>query len=280
MKLSVFYDHILQAVEQTKRTAEELLQEVRAEGIEAVEIRLEHLNRETWERLQSCGLRVSCIYEFFEMDSKDESAKIKKLLETAAKLGTEKVLIVPGFVAHEEAAELQYCMKDAVRISAFLEKNSKTQRMAEGLSYAARMGAELGVQVTVEDFDDCRSPLYGRRGVRWFLDRIPELQYTLDLGNFVGNEEDVREAWELLQDRVVHVHCKDRGEEQEKIADKRCLNRGLAPAAVGSGYLPIAELLCRLKEKGYEGYLAIEHFGAEDQEAYIRKSAEFLRAYM
>lgn len=280
MKLSVFYDHILEAGEQTKKTAAELLQEVRAEGIDAVEIRLEHLNRETWELLQSCGLKVSCIYEFFEMDKKDEGAKLKKLLETAARLGTEKVLIVPGFVSQGEAAQLQSCMKDAARLSAFLEKNRETQRMAEGLSYAAKAGAELGVQVTVEDFDDSRSPLCGMRGVRWFLDRIPELQYTLDLGNFVGNEEDVREAWELLQDRVVHVHCKDRGEEQGKPEDKRRLNRGLAPAAAGSGYLPVAELLCRLKEKGYNGYLAIEHFGAEDQETYIRKSAEFLRAYM
>lgn len=276
----MFYDHILEAGEQTPKTAAELLREVRAEGIEAVEIRLEHLERETWKLLQSCDLKVSCIYEFFEMDKRNEGAKVKKLLETAAELRTEKVLIVPGFVSHEEAAQLQSCMKDDVRLAAFLEKNSKTQRMAEGLSYAAKVGAEMGVQVTVEDFDDGRSPLYGRRGVRWFLDRIPELQYTMDLGNFVGNEEDVRDAWELLQDRVVHVHCKDRGEEQEKSADKQCLNRGLAPAAVGSGYLPIAELLCRLKEKGYDGYLAIEHFGAEDQEAYIRKSAEFLRTYL
>ena len=40
MKLSVFYDHILQAAEQTGKPLTELLDEVKSAGIEGVEINM------------------------------------------------------------------------------------------------------------------------------------------------------------------------------------------------------------------------------------------------
>lgn len=33
-----------------------------------------------------------------------------------------------------------------------------------------------------------------------------------------------------------------------------------------------------MKESGYKGYLAIEHFDASDQETCIQKSAQFLKS--
>lgn len=263
MKLSVFYDHILQAKEQTGKSLEELLQGVRAVGIEAVEICLTYLveHRETLKLLKDADLGISCIYEFFAMESQDETRKLSQLIDTAKEVQAGKVLIVPGFVSEEEKIKMQACMKDLEKVSAYMSTNAKIERMAEGLSYAAKLGVEKGVIVTVEDFDDNKSPLSGMNGIRFFLDRIPELQYTLDMGNFITNGEDVLVAWELLKDRVAHVHCKDRGD---------------VSVAVGDGYLPIAELVHRLRETGYDDYLAIEHFDADNQELCMKKSAEFL----
>lgn len=44
MKLSVFYDHILQAAEQTGKNVPELLAEAKNAGIDAVEINMTYLN--------------------------------------------------------------------------------------------------------------------------------------------------------------------------------------------------------------------------------------------
>lgn len=283
MKISVFYDHILQAAEQTGKSLRELLADVREAGIEAVEINLTYLleHEETLEMLKQSGLGVSCIYEFYEMDKYDESEKAEKHVKTAQKVGAKRILVVPGFVSETEAEEMQQCMPEYEQTADFMNKNEKTLRMAEGLKYVAEAGKNAGVLVTVEDFDDKKSPLSGKNGILWFLKCIPELKYTLDMGNFVYNDEDVLEAWNALKDRIVHVHCKDRGVEKDKIctdeSGKQGINQGMLSVAAGEGYLPIAELVKRLKEMGYDGYLAIEHFDAPNQEECMKRSTDFLR---
>lgn len=85
MKLSVFFDHVLQAQEQTGKSLEELLAGVRKAGIEAVEINLSYLNEheEVLELLLKNDLKISCIYEFYDMGHYDESEKARRHVETA-----------------------------------------------------------------------------------------------------------------------------------------------------------------------------------------------------
>ena len=61
MKLSVFYDHILQAAEQTGKSLPELLLEAKNAGIDAVEINTTYLNEheETYALLKAAQLAVS-----------------------------------------------------------------------------------------------------------------------------------------------------------------------------------------------------------------------------
>lgn len=266
MRISVFYDHILQASEQSGKSLGELLSGVRTAGIEAVEINLEYLleHGETLELLKQAGLGISCIYEFYEMDCKDESKKIRKHIETASRFHSDRILVVPGFFSQEEAEEMRALVQSYEKLSDFFNHNVKAQRMAEGLRDCVRTGSEADITVTVEDFDDIKSPLSCMNGVLWFLENVPGLRYTLDMGNFIYHGEDVLEAWELLKDKVSHVHCKDRGE-------------GFSSVTVGDGSIPIALLVERLKERGYDGYLAIEHFDAPMQEQCMKCSAEFLQ---
>ena len=132
-------------------------------------------------------------------------------------------------------------------------------------SELSKLGKEKGVTVTVEDFDDRNSPLAGMYGIRWFLKQIPELMYTLDTGNFLFYGEDIFDAWELLNDRIVHVHCKD-----------RCVGTH-ASVQTGTGYIPFGRIVYKLSKKQYDGYFAIEHFDVEGQEECMKGSAEFLR---
>lgn len=263
MKISVFYDHILQAAEQTGKALPELLHETREAGIEAVEINMTYLSEheETYELLKAADLKVSCVYEFYEMESRNETERARKHIETARKAGAGLILVVPGFFT-EETESFGECVGNQERTDKFLNGNGKALRMAEGLAEITAIGAEADIRVVIEDFDDVRSPISCVSGMKWFLERIPELKVTFDTGNFITHQEDIFTAWQALRDSVVHVHCKDRGTQS---------------VAVGDGYLPMTEILTDILQSGYRGYFAIEHFDAPEQENCIRRSAAKLQ---
>ncbi len=298
MQISVFYDHITQAGEQTGRSLSSLLKACKEWGIDGLEINYTQLKKGglwLFRSFRRAGLNISCIYEFYDFTHDGDPSRAKKHVDLAAKVGAKKVLIVPGFLEEQEARELNACSQDQSAVSRFMESHASSCRVRDALRELAVYGWEKGVKVTLEDFDGYASPCGGRYALKWLMDQVPGLGYTLDMGNFAYSDEDVTEAYELLKSHVVHVHCKDRGieaqfqlkepggkmtgqagERTEKAQQHRYC-RGLACVPVGGGYLPIRELVEKLKAENYDGYLAIEHFDAPDQMDYIRQSAEFLK---
>lgn len=268
MRISVFYDHILQAREQTGKSLQEILSEVKKLGICGVEINLSYLckQEDTLELLKDAELEISCIYEFYRMDCCEEKEKAQQHIQMAVKVGAKRILVVPGFLSGKEAEQFQKVIKEEKETREFLEKSEAALKMAEGLQYLVHLGTEAGVKVTVEDFDDVTSPLSGVNGLLWYLKKVENLKYTFDMGNFIFHGENVRNALEKLKDWVVHVHCKDR-----KIQER------FLPSVVGEGDIPISILIENLKRIGYDDYLAIEHFDATNQEAFMRDSAMFLK---
>lgn len=264
MKISVFYDHILQAAEQTGREITSLLREVKAAGIDAVEINMTYLDEhiETYDLLKDAQLAVSCVYEFYEMDSRDETTRARLHVDTARKAGAGKILVVPGFLSEEEASDYAVCIRDYEQTAAFLSHNKRACRMAEGMSRLTALAKAQGIQAVIEDFDDIHSPIACVNGMKWFASQIPDLRFTFDTGNFIIHGENIFSAWDALKENVVHVHCKDRGEQS---------------VAVGSGRLPMREILSQIVESGYDGFFAIEHFDALKQEECMKKSALFLK---
>lgn len=304
MKISVFYDHILQASEQSGKNVLTVCREVKEAGIDAVEIRLGNLlgNDEVFEYLGDAKLEISCIYDFYDMPGCDEKAHMENHINTAALVGAKNILVVPGFFKEsndncDEESELNYYSEYSHNyecLKIIFNSGPTVQAMIKNLNYMVEYAADKGVTVTVEDFDGYTSPLSTINGVRYFIEHVPGLKHTLDCGNYVFSDEDVMEAWDVLKDNVVHVHCKDRGAEEvlefvksvEKHGStnvekggltKKKFNKGLAPVATGEGYLPIKEIVTELKEKNYDGYLAIEHFDAPEQRECMKRSAEFLR---
>lgn len=290
IRLSVFFDHILQAEEQTGKHIPELLAEVKKAGISAVEINstylLEHLA--TLEMLETAGLQVSCIYEFYALERGRETEKARRHIEIARKTKAGKILIVPGFFS-VETEEFVNCVPDREKVWDYLSHSEKAQRMADGLREIVEMAgsrniADTPITVVIEDFDDRNSPIACVSGMQWFAEQVPGLCFTFDTGNFIIHGENIFAAWEELKDKVVHVHCKDRKISSDKPLQTQKnatpdIKECYLPAAVGEGCIPIKELVYKMKEYGYRGYLAIEHFDAADQEAYIQKSAANLQEY-
>lgn len=290
IRLSVFFDHILQAEEQTGKHIPELLAEVKNAGISAVEINRTYLleHPATLEMLETAGLQVSCIYEFYALERGRETEKARRHIEIARKTKAGKILIVPGFFS-VETEEFVNCVPDREKVWDYLSHSEKAQRMADGLREIVEMAgsrniADTPITVVIEDFDDRNSPIACVSGMQWFAEQVPGLCFTFDTGNFIIHGEDIFAAWEELKDKVVHVHCKDRKISSDKPLQTQKnatpdIKECYLPAAVGEGCIPIKELVYKMKEYGYRGYLAIEHFDAADQEAYMQKSAANLQEY-
>lgn len=290
IRLSVFFDHILQAEEQTGKHIPELLAEVKKAGISAVEINCTYLleHPATLEMLETAGLQVSCIYEFYALERGRETEKARRHIEIARKTKAGKILIVPGFFS-VETEEFVNCVPDREKVWDYLSHSEKAQRMADGLREIVEMAgsrniADTPITVVIEDFDDRNSPIACVSGMQWFAKQVPGLCFTFDTGNFIIHGENIFAAWEELKDKVVHVHCKDRKISSDKPLQTQKnatpdIKECYLPAAVGEGCIPIKELVYKMKEYGYRGYLAIEHFDAADQEAYMQKSAANLQEY-
>ena len=279
MKISVFFDHILQAVEQTGKSLAEILNEVKAAGIDGLEINLSYLmeHEEILQYLNEAGLHISCIYEFYEMDKLNEEKHSRNHIEMAARVGAKNILVVPGFLSEAEALKLQKCKEQYEETSLFMENSQSVQHMINEMRYICNLGEENNINVTIEDFDDFKSPISSLNGIKYFLEQISNLKFTLDMGNFAYSDEDVLAAWSELKHRVTHVHCKDRGAVKQ---EENLINRGLLTVAVGDGYIPVMELVKKVVNTGYDGYFAIEHFDAPNQEIYIKKSAAFLKKHL
>lgn len=268
--LSVFYEHIFEAAQQSGNSVEECLRFAKSCGIDFLECDLWRLDEreEVKSLLDRCGMGVSCIYAHFDFlhDSAERSAeKYTALFDTARYFGAEKVLCIPGYYDEGDRA-------------------AQLMRFAKGLSDMCSAAQRYDITVTVEDFDDERSPCCRTADLLYLLENVAGLGYTFDTGNFRYCLEDAALSYAKLQRYVAHVHCKDRSYDTANASAD--LQNGKAdlsgavmyPSEVCCGVIGIDLLLKQLKADGYGGVLAIEHFGAVDQLKYMERSAENIRA--
>lgn len=277
MELSVFYDHIEEAAQQTGKSTSEILKRCHEFGIRGVEINFSFLDenkKRVCSELCDSGMKISCIYEMFDFAGDRDTSKGKRMIEAAAEMKASRILVIPGELEGWEAAELSACSDVYDATERYMNQSATIQKMKCALAELVAYAAKTGIQVTLEDFDGFLHPYARINQLLWFMRHVQGLKYTLDMGNFSFSNEDVVKAAEILGEYIVHVHCKDRRESQY-VKGEFC--KGLGQCAAGEGYIPIKSLVKGLKESGYNGYLAIEHFGVENQLSHIEKSAAYLK---
>ena len=170
--------------------------------------------------------------------------RAQQMLDTAASQQVSRVLFVAGALETAEAAELAACSSTYEATSTFMTENKSIQNMVHALSSLAEYAALRGVTITLEDFDGFLQPFARTYPLLWFMEHVPGLRYTLDIGNFAFSDEDVSYAAWLLKDYIVHVHCKDRAE-SPLVHGRFC--RGLGQTPAGTGYLPMAKASYRFR---------------------------------
>ncbi len=277
MELSVFYDHVLEAAYQTGKSTSEILKYCHEIGINGLEMNfsfLEENKKTVSSELSESGMKISCIYETFDFGRNKDTSKGKRMIETAAEMKAAHILVIPGEIESWEAAELSACSDVYDSAEQYMNQSASIQNMQCALMELVEYAAKTGIQVTLEDFDGFLQPFARINQLLWFMKHVPGLKYTLDMGNFSFSNEDVVKAADVLGEYIVHVHCKNR-RKSRYVNGKFC--KGLGQCAAGEGYIPIDSLVNRLKESGYNGYLAIEHFGVQNQISHIKKSADYLK---
>ena len=146
--------------------------------------------------------------------------------------GFDQLLLIPGLMPEGGLA------KD--------ERDSARQRMA---AFAKRV-TDRGYKVLVEDFDNPRSLCYNAELIDTLFTASKELGLVFDTGNFQFAGQDAMEQYEHFRPKIGHVHLKDR----TSPTDMRCV-------AVGTGCIPIVEIIHKLQDSGYEGWYTYEEYG-------------------
>lgn len=272
MRISVFYDHIMEACSQTSLPEQSVMDKVRSFGISALECSYEYLKDRLQDRknfFAGCGMAVSCIYATVDFTNCRDASFSYHLADAAAFLGADKILVIPGFVSIDG-------MTPAAAVQTVGQKEAVS--MASCLNDLCGYAKSLGVRVVMEDFDDAHAPFSSARQLLWFIGNVPQLYVCFDTGNFIYAGDNELEAFELLKHRIGHVHLKDRSlapaagnEPMFTVTGKE-----LYPASVGSGCIHIKEIVDMLLDMGYDDTFAIEHFGATDQLSCMRQSAAWL----
>lgn len=273
MRISVFFDHVREAAEQTGRELPDILGQVKSFGITALECSLESLTEDIDGRkalFSQCGMQVSCIYGMYDFANTDDVSLAYPLIDTAAFFGADKVLIVPGFTQLQGEDERKATRAVGTPVM---------KQMAEVLNKLCAYAKKKHITVTMEDFDDAHAPFASEAQLAWFLEQVPDLRICFDTGNFLYADVDELEAFEVLKQHIRHVHCKDRSlvPDEKETPKLTVTGKALYASSVGAGCIRMEEIISRLKDMGYDDTLAIEHFGAADQFAFMKQSAKWLK---
>ena len=210
--------------------------------------------------LDDAGLDIACYTlasNFALPEASDRQAvvdRIKREIENAVVLGAKTCRIESTFGPRKgEEVTFDEMLDRVVRA---------TKEVAE---HALKLGVRLGLENhgrymgsfrhCVQIIREVKSPAYGA---------VP------DIGNFLVVDEDPVAACRELAKYTVHVHAKDflyRPAEPEMTEGRWWRSSGghqMQGAVVGEGDVAVKECLQVLKDRGYAGYLAVEHESPED----------------
>lgn len=270
MRLSVFYEHIIEAAQQSSMTILDVCKKVSSYGISGVEIenkRLTEKKEEIMKIFKQTGMEISCIYGFFDFSHQDDVKSGFEMVDMAKKVHARKIMPIPGFITGIELFPPVY--------------KRKMNRMVSALSCICNYAKENNVTVVLEDFDDKKAPYSNANGLKYFMDHVKGLRCAFDTGNFLYSEEDSFDVLPMFLDKISHVHCKDRTfQKKEGETSKKTIHgREMYSCAVGNGCIKMKEIIEKIIENGYDDYFAIEHFGSLCQLEDMLKSAEWMQEF-
>ena len=254
MELSV-YSPVL--VRNMYAEPEEAIKHARSLGITAVEVfgnELEKIALAEYQKYYSeYGIKINGIVQGAYLSDPDadvrisEIDRVKKVVDLAAEYDVKHIMVAPQLRRRGDVTQVQ-TMEDKMFV-----RDTIVNGMNEIVSYAKNSGVTL----TLENFSTHTHPFSTVSEMRYMLEHIPGLKYTLDAGNFYCVKEDVLGAYQQLKGYLYNMHIKD-----WVLDEFGYLIRPELPAlngcVMGEGILPLAELLSVIKQDGFSGEMLLE----------------------
>ena len=215
-KISIFCDHIWTVARQEGISFREAATKIREIGYDGADVRVLQ-NPDELRILDSLGFGHACAIADIDYGAGEQP---------------EMEALATGLMPEGSTLE---------------ERDAARQRIA---AFAKRV-SDKGFCIMVEDFDNPRSLCYNMAGLDSLFTLAPSLGHVFDTGNYLFAGDDALAAYDKFQDRIGHVHLKDRVAPD----DMHCV-----PA--GSGCIPIADIVHKLVDAGYGGWLTVEQYGS------------------
>jgi sugar phosphate isomerase/epimerase len=162
-----------------------------------------------------------------------EAANLARLFEIGRAVGTRRIRVF-SFYPPDTSDNTGY--------------DAYVQMSADRLAHLTKMAAAEGFLLLLENEKDIVTDTPERCHAVLQIVGSASLRFIWDPANFVQVDvgHPMARGWEMLKPYVSHVHIKD-----ALLADG-----SVRPAGLGDGQ--VRELLCGLKEMGYQGDLALE----------------------
>ena len=229
-KISIFCDHIESMTKQEGITFAEAASRLKAAGYTGVDVRVKQ-NPEELRILKNLGFEYACAITDLDWSKGDQSAAEDETLAFMKESGCSKLLVVTGLM---DSPCKDY---EAVKL---------------GMAAFVCKASAQGVEVMIEDYDNARSACYNIERIEGLLAACPQLGHVFDSGNYLFAGQDCIKAMHMFSERIGHIHLKDRRSPED-----------LSCPAVGTGCIPIIEVIKLAQFYGYEGWFTVEHYGSK-----------------
>jgi sugar phosphate isomerase/epimerase len=154
-----------------------------------------------------------------------------------------------------------------------IEPEEALKMALDGLEAVVEEAADAGVVLAVENHGG--TPAFSEQ-VAWLMEEMntPWVRACVDVGNFLTAGEDPREAVSRVVGYAAHVHVKDYRRSEEGVQAQ------WLPCVPGQGDIDYRSILPAFAAAGYDGALALECEGPEDDLEAARAAVEWLRGLM
>jgi sugar phosphate isomerase/epimerase len=274
MRLAIFASH-LHALSECGMDFPAALTWARQLGIEAVEAdsgEFTGMPPEAYRSiLSTAGMRMISVHHLCRFSALDRDVYENEIVncmiaaEQSKKAGAEFFMLVPAAVQDIPDAEAKKIARESI---------------INGLKRITDVATPMGLTVTIENFSKVLFPFSTSAELNDMADNVPALRLTLDSGNFRCIAADVMSAYEDIKNRLAFCHIKDWSvlSEGGLLASDEV---HLCGCLLGRGVVPTGELMFRLKQDGFNGWLVIEQesAGGDIMKNHIETAVRLLSAY-
>ena len=246
-RISIFFDHVGDIARQEKISVTEAAQRVRQLGIEGIDVRV-LMPDSQMRMLDSLGFQHASAIADIDFVKGEQPKAVRQALDFMHRYHYSRLLIIPGLLPEDASPEL-------------------VDEVCERVAAFVRVAADEGIDVMVEDYDNPRSPCYNTPTLDHLFAASPRLNHVFDTGNYLFCGEEVMTALKHFRERIHHVHLKDRKAKHD-----------YASLPIGTGIVPLTDVIGVLLRSGYDGWFTVEHFGAPNMLDYTTQSVANIKA--